>query len=146
MAAPLVDLRIEGDAEVRRTLRNLTPELARRAIQAGAQAAFNTAQDAADSHTVTGALARSVRLRPVDGGYVVEHDLQAAPHAVFVHWGTRPHVIEPKDKKALRWPVGGGFAFAKRVNHPGYAGDPYMVRARDEAVAAILRIVGSTRP
>jgi len=50
-------------------------------------------------------------------------------YAVFVHFGTKPHVIKPKDKKALRW-VGNDavFHFAKAVRHPGYRGDPFLYK------------------
>jgi hypothetical protein len=117
-----------------------------------AQMAFDTAQRQADTHTVTGQLARSLRLRPEgDSAWIIDHNTQHAPHALFVHWGTRPHVIRPKNKKALRWPSGSGgatrFVFAKFVRHPGYAGDPWLVKAADEAVrqfdAIVRRVQGA---
>jgi hypothetical protein len=37
----------------------------------------------------------------------------------FLEFGTRPHVIEPKDKEALRFEVDGETIFATRVFHPG---------------------------
>jgi len=39
----------------------------------------------------------------------------------YLEYGTRPHVIKPKNAKSLRFKVGPGdkFAFAKKVNHPG---------------------------
>lgn len=87
----------------------------------------------ADMHTKTGALVQSVYSRKTPGGYEIGHDLQRAPHALFVHWGAKPHVIKPKTKKTLRWAAGGAFAFAKEVNHPGYKGDPWIKRAADLA-------------
>jgi len=52
------------------------------------------------------------------------NDLEAtvsagAGYAVFVELGTRAHVIVPKYRKALRFPVAAGFMFARKVNHPG---------------------------
>lgn len=40
---------------------------------------------------------------------------------IFLEKGTIPHIIQAKNKKALRWKVGPGdrFAFAKKVRHPG---------------------------
>lgn len=60
-----------------------------------------------------------------------------------MHWGARPHVIQPKNKKALRWPVGGKFVFAREVHHPGYKGDPWMVRAAAEAPRIFERHVAA---
>lgn len=83
----------------------------------------------AAKHSKKGALVASIYLRRVGESYEIGHDAQRAPHALFVHWGTRPHKIEPKNKKALRWAGGGVFFFAKRINHPGNKADPWMVRA-----------------
>jgi hypothetical protein len=40
-----------------------------------------------------------------------------APYAAIIEHGSRPHVIEPKDAKALFWP--GARHPVTRVNHPG---------------------------
>jgi len=142
----LIELNIEGLAEVQAAFQRLVPETQQQVLNGMAQVAYDTAQRQVDTHTQTGALARSLRLRPEgESAWIIDHNLQHAPHAVFVHWGTRPHVIRPKTKKALRW-VGGsgggtGFIFAKFVNHPGYAGDAYLVKAADEAVRQFDAIV-----
>lgn len=91
-------------------------------------------EQGADKHTVTGALRNSVFTRTVQDGYEAGIDTQAAPHAIFVHFPTKPHLIKPKTKKALRWPNGGAFAFAKVVNHPGYKGDPFFHDAIDSGM------------
>lgn len=41
-----------------------------------------------------------------------------------VEFGTRPHVIEPKDKQALAWP--GAEHPVRRVNHPGTEAQPFI--------------------
>ena len=43
-------------------------------------------------------------------------------YADAVNYGTAPHVITPKNAKALRFKVGGQFIFATKVNHPGTKG------------------------
>ncbi|MBD3768099.1 MAG: hypothetical protein IE928_09165 [Gammaproteobacteria bacterium] len=88
----------------------------------------------ADKHTVTGALRNAVFSQKLPDGWLVGIDEQKAPHAEFVHFPTRPHLIKPKAKKALRWPNGGAFAFAKAVNHPGYKGDPFFHDAIDSGM------------
>ena len=57
--------------------------------------------------------------------------------AKWHHKGTRAYVISPKNKKVLKFKVAagfnfgsgafkGGFAFAKRINHPGLAARPLL--------------------
>jgi hypothetical protein len=79
--------------------------------------------------------------RAIPNGREVGHDGQRAPHAEFVLFGTRPHIIRPKDKKALRWVSGNGFVFARVVNHPGYLGDNYLETAATDAIKAMPGIV-----
>lgn len=54
-----------------------------------------------------------------------------AHYALFVHEGTKAHVIEPRYKKALYWK--GAAHPVARVNHPGFRANPYMQRAVDQA-------------
>lgn len=103
------------------------PDAAEPALRRAGDEIFERIFRAADQHTKTGALARSTKNSFNGGEYRIWHDAQHAPHAAFVHWGSKKHVIKPKNKKALRWPIGGGFTFARWVKHPGYAGDPYFV-------------------
>lgn len=64
---------------------------------------------------------------------VVFLDEIAVPYGRFIHEGTRTHVIEPRNRRALRWPVGGGtgFAFSKRVQVSGIKPDPFLYNAAD---------------
>lgn len=39
--------------------------------------------------------------------------------ARYLEFGTRPHVIRPRNAKALKFNVGGRTVFARSVNHPG---------------------------
>lgn len=87
----------------------------------------------AGKHSKRGALVASIYKTRTSGGWELGHDLQRAPQALWVHWGTKPHVIRPKNKKALRWAAGGKFAFAGKVNHPGNKADPWLVRAAAQA-------------
>lgn len=123
-------IRVDVDAaEVRAQLARIGQAMTDRAVSRTAEDVEQFVEVAAGQHTKTGALFRSVGKSRVAGGWEVGHDSQVAPHALFVHWGTRPHRIEPRKKKALRWPGGGGFVFSGGVDHPGYAGDAWMVRA-----------------
>ena len=105
------------------------------------QIAYDRAQEGAGRHSKSGALFRSLYNRSIPHGREVGHDPRLAPHALFVNFGTKPHKIYPKNKKALRWAGGGAFHFAKFVNHPGYRGDNYMQAAADAAVVQFAAIV-----
>jgi hypothetical protein len=52
-------------------------------------------------------------------------------YAVMVEDGTRPHIIRPRNKRALRFRPGGSgrYVFAKFVRHPGTRPQPFMDRA-----------------
>lgn len=138
----MIELSVEGVEEIRRTFAQLVPRAKARALEGLAQTAYGTARREADTHTQTGALVRSLSLKPEgDDAWIVGHDTAHAPHALFVHWGTKPHVIRPKERKALRWVNGNGYLFAKFVKHPGYKGDPWLETAADEAVRRFDLIV-----
>lgn len=52
----------------------------------------------------------------------------------YVNEGTRPHVIEPKDKKALAFVMDGEWVVCRRVHHhPGTRGQHYINWAMEDA-------------
>jgi hypothetical protein len=135
---------LTGTAEVRAMLQKLGRPMAAQALAATAEDARDYAKGEADRHTKTGAMAASTYLKRDGAGWEVGHDMQRAPHALFVHWGAKPHKIRPKvggGKKSLRWPAGGAWGFAKVVHHPGYKGDPWLVRAAAQAPLDFARHV-----
>lgn len=166
----MIELNPAGLEQIRAAFAQLVPETKKQVVRGLADVAFATAQDQVDTHTKTGALARSLRLKSDgEGGWIIGHDQQIAPHAVFVHWGTRPHEIRPKDKKALHY-VGkdgvfhywwgpkspqeraiimqwmkkkapGGWAHFRWPHHPGYEGDAWLEKAADEAVRQFDAVV-----
>jgi phage virion morphogenesis protein len=58
------------------------------------------------------------------------------PYAAAMNFGSRPHEIKPRDKKALAF---GGKVFG-RVKHPGTAARPFMV-LMDQDKADILEVM-----
>lgn len=164
----MIEVNVEGIKAIRATFARLVPETQAKVLKGLAQVAFDTAQRQVDTHTQTGALARSLRRRSDgDGGWIIDHNQQHAPYAPFVHWGTKPHPIDAKPfpfpvwyqrktktgktvsylkrKRSLRWTTGGGGntgnVFAMHVDHPGYKGDAWLVKAADEAVRQFDAIV-----
>ena len=92
-----------------------------------------------------GRLAGSFQLDQVDDlSYRIWSGVE---YALAVHEGTKPHVIEPKNKKALYWD--GARHPVRRVMHPGTQANPYVDRAieqassrSDEFIRRALREVG----
>lgn len=136
-----IQVRILGVDALMQDLQALPVKMEASVLRQMSQIAYDRAQEGAGRHSKTGALFRSLYNRSIQHGREVGHDPRLAPHALFVNFGTRPHKIYPKDKKALRWAGGGAFHFAKFVNHPGYRGDNYMQRAADAAIVQFTAIV-----
>lgn len=61
-----------------------------------------------------------------------------APHAPFVEYDTAPHIIIPRNAKALHWVDDAEDVFAKWVMHPGTKGQMIV---HDTKKAFIPRIV-----
>ena len=156
-----LDVTLTGSEQVRRTLLQI-------GRQAGQQVLAQTAEDVeqyvgeqAGKHSRPaseggGALNRSTYMRRVGDAWEIGNDLQVAPHALFVHWGTKPHKIRAKGRAAggknlLRFVIGSRFISKHEVNHPGYKGDPWLVRAAQQApliferhlAARLARITGA---
>lgn len=53
-------------------------------------------------------------------------------YAMYVHEGTKPHVIKPRRKKVLSWKGPEGRVFATAVNHPGTEPRPWLRLALQE--------------
>lgn len=90
----------------------------------------------------TGRLRDSIRVSPIRwvGLFKAEGKVEATvPYAVFVHEGTRPHVIRARNAKALHFQMHGRDVFCKSVHHPGTKPNPFMMRAATKVVASRLR-------
>lgn len=70
----------------------------------------------------SGRLFRSIIDRSDDHSAVVGTNVRYAP---WLHFGTRPYQIKPKNKKALFW--GGAAHPVKGVHHPGLVPRPFML-------------------
>lgn len=138
-----LEVKLTGDQELRRQLLQIGQAMAKRALAATAVDAERFIEREAAQHNRTGALVRSIYKRRDGAAWEIGHDPRVAPYALFVHWGTRPHVIRAKHKKALRWPAGGAFRFAKGVKHPGAKADPWLVRAARQAPLDFRRHVAA---
>lgn len=137
----MIDISVIGQDELNKRLENVSNAVWFDSfIKDLAQSVFDDVEKLVGKHTKptgSGQLERSLGSGAEKVGelnYVISSSGQIAPHNLFVHWGTRPHRIYPKDRKALRWVAGNKFMFAKFINHPGYAGDSFMVTASNNAL------------
>ena len=61
-------------------------------------------------------------------------------YAEAVHEGTKPRVIVPTKRRALRFKKGGRLIFTRKVNHPGTKKNPFMDRALRKGTAGVVKI------
>ena len=66
----------------------------------------------------------------------------SAPYAHFVEFGTKPHTIEARRKKTLRFVQNGAVRFARIVRHPGTAPRPFMAQAQERSLPLLERLMG----
>lgn len=74
----------------------------------------------------TGALSRSLKLTVQKRSATI---VAQVPYSLYVHEGTSPHVIVPKNASVLVFEVGGETVFARKVNHPGTRPQPFLTDA-----------------
>lgn len=69
-----------------------------------------------------GRLKASIKVEVVGGKIVIT----MVDYAIYVEYGTEPHIIRPKTKKALKFKVNTVDVFAKQVRHPGTDPNPFI--------------------
>lgn len=63
-------------------------------------------------------------------------------YGLYVREGTKPHIIRPVRKMALRFMIGDRVVFAGKVKHPGTAPNKYHVRVLNRLFPDVQMIVG----
>lgn len=87
----------------------------------------------------TGEYANSWGVQSIDENHVTI----ATPHgdlAIYLEYGTAPHPIFPKRKKALHWEDASGDHFALYVRHPGFPAHPHIRPAMNVVEAKIQEV------
>lgn len=84
----------------------------------------------------TGDLSNSIIVVRQGYGWAVIADTD---YALFVHQGTGPHLIVPRNAKVLRFEVDGTAVFAGKVKHPGTEAQPWLLRALEQVLATPRR-------
>jgi hypothetical protein len=98
----------------------------------------------------TGFLQRNIRPGPIRATSAI---IEArTPYAAAVEFGTKPHIIRPRNGKALAWggprrltgslrSGGKPTHFAKVVHHPGTKAQPYLLPGARHAVERVRDVL-----
>lgn len=115
-------------------------------------AAYRKAKEIATDEGIkrTGLYQKSMRMR-VEGvgvhtegfvGNAAKDPLTGFPYPQVIEHGSKPHIITPNAKKALRFVTkGGDVVFTKRVKHPGTKPRNVFKRAKEFAIKQIDKLV-----
>jgi len=92
----------------------------------------------------TGALSGSIDVRPGSSPTTIEL-IADKFYAKFLEYGTRPHMIEPSNAKALHFEVHGHDVFAKHAYNPGIPSGKFsfMMPAIDQGIPQLLEDIQS---
>lgn len=142
----MLTFEIENEAEVRAAWAEALGKISDgigRGVRLGVEEGAAEARRVHRYKDRTGKLTASTRgrMETVTRGGAVGILQATRRYASYVEGGTRPHVIVPKKKRALRWVDEAGVHFAKRVHHPGTQPFPFMGPALLKAERVILREV-----
>ena len=129
----MIDVKIEVSGLDIRTLRLEGP--IRRLLGEAADFAEKTMKEKAPART--GRLRRSIRKRV--GRFEAEIG-PTVPYAVYVEYGTRPHIIRPVRAHALRFEVNGEVVFTRLVRHPGTKPQRFVRETAEELQNQIPRL------
>lgn len=83
----------------------------------------------------TGRLRNSIKVENTPNGLIIS----LVDYAKWVEFGSLPHIIEPKDKKALKFKKGKKDVFAKKVRHPGNRPNPWIRNTIRNKLATIIK-------
>lgn len=142
-------IEIEFDiSELTKAFKKVEKNLAKNVTQAlelGGQLVANEAKQNHDYDDRTSVLTNSIMADDVQGSFK-GGDLSitvaaGAPYGIFVEKDTKPHIIRPKQRKALRFPTGEGFAFASEVQHPGTTGTHFLENAMESKLGKVVEMI-----
>lgn len=104
-------------------------EAAEGAVADAVTVALKSAQSTTLFNDRTMALRASMRGYAVGYRGVVQAGGRAARHGLWVHDGTKPHIIRARRAPYLVFQVAGQWRRAKEVRHPGTKPRPFLVEA-----------------
>ncbi|MCJ7767701.1 hypothetical protein MUP79_04875 [Candidatus Bathyarchaeota archaeon] len=122
-----VEIRTNGP-DLEQVAKRLAGPVRQRFIELLADVTFDTMRELAP--------VRSGFMRDSVSEFIGEGEARVGPtdpKALFVEYGTRPHVIYPVNASCLAFFAGGRMVFAAYVNHPGTKPRPFVRYAAEEA-------------
>lgn len=136
---PNLNIRLQGMDKLRAGMKR-APTVVRRHIGEGLQESVIELEATArrESPIDTGRL-KAAHRTSVDKLRLRGEVTNVTKYATAVHEGSSPHVIRPRRKKALSWP--GARHPVKKVNHPGFKGDPWFERTVKKKRGKVERIM-----
>lgn len=152
----MFEVRVDADDLVE-GLRQLGQELDREmgdAMGTSLQLVAASAKGSTAFQDRSGQLRNSIQADPPPCGSFLRGDLAGtvsagAPHALVIEEGSgqhgrkgAPYRIRPRQRRALRIPVEGGFIFRREIWHPGVAPRLYLASALEQELSEIERIFG----
>jgi len=139
-----------GDKDIKNALKHIDANLHTEIIRDATIDAFENVKKRAEKHYDTGNMENNISFKVhsyfgevyiEDNGMLVDFKGKKINYATFVLYGTRPHLITPKDKKALRFSSVKDFVFAKVVKHPGYKGDNFLYDGVQDTFKKLNKII-----
>ena len=129
------DIEIKGLAELQADFKRLPGAVRKEILFAAVEDGSNIIQGAeiAEAPKKTGKLAAGITIKAGRNQTANQASMMVgptSPYALFVHQGTKPHEIRPKNAKALFWE--GARHPVRHVKHPGTRPQPFV----DQAVAS----------
>jgi HK97 gp10 family phage protein len=114
-----------------------TRAMVRKQLKEAAQGIKDRAASEHRYKSQSGALERDGLVSSVSGNVAVIALSPRVPYGIYVHEGTKPHIILPSRKRVLRWSDGENLIFSKRVNHPGTKPDQFLYNAANKELPLI---------
>ena len=134
-------IKIENLEDIKKAFKKLDDIAQIQAIKKLSDGTYKRALNYISSnHFITGRLFKSIFREKIDEkSFKIGTYLDKAPYALFVHFGTKAHIIKPKDKTFLRWVKNDKFIFAKKARHPGYKGDEFLIKIVNDEMKIFKR-------
>jgi len=138
-----MEIKISNLSQTFNYLENLDKNSAKKIVKNLTQELYENVRFYAKPHHITGMLERNIRHKVKDlsgvvwiddSNMLVDFKGKKINYASFVLFGSRPHLIKPKKKKAIRYINLEHFVFAKTIHHPGYKGDDFMHKALQKTI------------
>lgn len=145
----MTTISVKGLAELKKKLDELPLKLRlnvmRSALRSGANVVKKEAQNQLDANgnVQTGLLSKGIKVSTSSKREQAKASIKVkGKHAYIAHWieytGAAPHIIRPKNAKALA--VAG--KLVRTIQHPGFQPKPFLRPALDIAAAAAVVAVG----